>query len=70
MPRTIQRNDKEIDDAITRAQDSAVGQRGRRTGPVFRGSRGQRLTYEQGWIDAIAWITGESDENPLAERDR
>lgn len=69
MAREIRRNDKEIDDAIALAQKSAVGQR-RRTGPVFLGAHGQRLTYEQGWIDAIAWITGESDENPLAERDR
>lgn len=65
MARAIQRTDKEVDDVIALAQELAAGQQhARRTGPMFRGPRGQRLTYEQGWIDAIAWITGESDDKP------
>jgi len=52
----VRRNTDEIDDVLSKAQENADG-----------GSQWPGMSYEQGVVEAILWLTGQTDENPMAE---
>jgi hypothetical protein len=53
---TIERTDEEIEDLLDKVVDSF------NNGTNFPG-----MSYEQGIMYAIQWLTGQSDDNPLSE---
>lgn len=53
---TIERTDEEIDELLDKVVDAF------NNGTNFPG-----MSYEQGIMEAIQWLTGQSDDNPLSE---
>lgn len=55
MAYTVVRSSDEVDDTLNRAQEQEDG----------GGSAWPGMTYEQGVVAAIMWITGQTSENPM-----
>lgn len=56
MTYTIKRSDDEINDVMNRAAEGMEG-----------GGRWPGMSFEEGVHQALNWVTGGTDENPMSE---
>jgi hypothetical protein len=56
MTYTIGQSDADIDEVMNKAAEG-----------MDNGTRWPGMTYEQGVHQAINWVTGQSDENPMED---
>lgn len=57
MAYTVVRSTQEVDDTLNKAQEQEDN----------GGSRWPGMTYEQGVVAAIMWLTGITSEDPMAD---